>query len=150
MPESTAAGSQFRTERDSLGEMRVPADALYGPQTQRAVENFPISNLRFPRRFIAAMGIIKRAAAEANMELDQLDERIGRAIVAAADEVIEGKLDGQFVLDIFQTGSGTSTNMNANEVIASRASQILGDGAKVHPNDQVNMGQSSNDVIPTA
>ncbi|CAN5775409.1 class II fumarate hydratase [soil metagenome] len=150
MPESTAAGSQFRTERDSLGEMRVPADALYGPQTQRAVENFPISNLRFPRRFIAAMGIIKRAAAEANMELDQLDERISRAIVAAADEVIEGKLDGQFVLDIFQTGSGTSTNMNANEVIASRASQILGDGAKVHPNDQVNMGQSSNDVIPTA
>ncbi|MGI9181001.1 MAG: class II fumarate hydratase, partial [Longimicrobiaceae bacterium] len=150
MPESTAAGSQFRTERDSLGEMRVPADALYGSQTQRAVENFPISNLRFPRRFIAAMGIIKRAAAEANMELDQLDERIGRAIIAAADEVIEGKLDDQFVLDIFQTGSGTSTNMNANEVIASRASQILGDGAKVHPNDQVNMGQSSNDVIPTA
>ncbi len=143
-------GARFRIERDSLGEMRVPADALYGPQTQRAVENFPISDLRFSRRFIAAMGIIKKAAAEANIELNQLDERIGNAIAAAADEVIAGRLDDQFVLDIFQTGSGTSTNMNANEVIASRAGQILGDGTKVHPNDQVNMGQSSNDVIPTA
>jgi fumarate hydratase class II len=141
----------FRTERDSLGEMRVPADALYGAQTQRAVENFPISNLRFPRRFIAALGIIKKVAAQANMELDQLSEQIGNAIVQAAQEVIDGTLDDQFVLDIFQTGSGTSTNMNTNEVIASRATQLLGDGAeRVHPNDHVNMGQSSNDVIPTA
>lgn len=143
----------FRVERDSLGEMRVPVDALYGAQTQRAVENFPISGIRFSRRFIAAMGTIKKAAAEANLELELLDSRIGEAIVAAAGEVIEGDWDGEFVVDIFQTGSGTSTNMNANEVIASRAAQILGAeaGAKsVHPNDHVNMGQSSNDVIPTA
>jgi fumarate hydratase class II len=143
----------FRTERDSLGEMRVPADALYAAQTQRAVENFPISGLRFPRRFIAALGVIKRSAAQANMELGELDERVGAAIVQAADEVIRGLLDEQFVLDIFQTGSGTSTNMNANEVIASRAAQLLGEqiGSRaVHPNDHVNMGQSSNDVIPTA
>ena len=143
----------FRVERDSLGEMRVPAEALYAAQTQRAVENFPISGIRFPRRFIAAMGTIKKAAAEANLELDQLDARIGEAVVAASGEVIEGRWDDQFVLDIFQTGSGTSTNMNANEVIASRAAQILGEevGEKaVHPNDHVNMGQSSNDVIPTA
>ncbi|HET8654125.1 MAG TPA: class II fumarate hydratase [Longimicrobiaceae bacterium] len=143
----------YRIERDSLGEMRVPADALYAAQTQRAVENFPISDLRFPRRFIAALGIIKRSAAQTNMELGELDARIGNAIVQAADEVIEGELDGQFVLDIFQTGSGTSTNMNANEVIATRAAQLLGEpvGSKaVHPNDHVNMGQSSNDVIPTA
>ena len=142
-----------RVERDSLGEMRVPKDALYAAQTQRAVENFPISDLRFPRRFIAALGTIKKAAAQANMELDQLERRIGDAIVRAAEEVIEGKLDDQFVLDIFQTGSGTSSNMNANEVIASRAAQLLGEeiGSKaVHPNDHVNMGQSSNDVIPTA
>jgi fumarate hydratase, class II len=133
--------------------MQVPADALYAAQTQRAVENFPISGIRFSRRFIAALGIIKKAAAEANVELDQLDERIGRAIGRAADEVIDGKLDAEFVLDIFQTGSGTSSNMNANEVIAARAGQLLGDGAgkaSVHPNDHVNMGQSSNDVIPTA
>jgi fumarate hydratase class II len=142
-----------RIERDSMGEMQVPADALYGAQTQRAVLNFPISSLRFPRSFIAAMGMIKKAAAQVNMELGELDERRGNAIIGACDEVIEGKLDSQFVLDIFQTGSGTSTNMNANEVIASRASQILGSdlGSKeVHPNDHVNMGQSSNDVIPTA
>jgi fumarate hydratase, class II len=153
MPEPTSAASpQFRTERDSLGEMQVPADALYGAQTQRAVENFPISNLRFSRRFVAALGTIKRACAEANLEMELLDERIGRAIVQAADEVVEGKLDGQFVLDIFQTGSGTSSNMNANEVIAARAAQILGgeQSTRVHPNDHVNMGQSSNDVIPTA
>jgi fumarate hydratase class II len=141
---------QFRTERDSLGEMQVPADALYGPQTQRAVENFPISNLRFPRRFIAALGLIKRSAAEANVELEQLDPVKAQAIVRAADEVIAGTLDAQFVLDIFQTGSGTSTNMNTNEVIARRATQLLDGAAKVHPNDDVNMGQSSNDVIPTA
>jgi fumarate hydratase, class II len=150
-PNTSATG--FRTERDSLGEMQVPADALYAAQTQRAVENFPISTLRFSRRFIAALGTIKRACAEANVEMELLDERIGRAIAQAADEVVEGKLDGQFVLDIFQTGSGTSSNMNVNEVIAARAAQILGEtpGAKaVHPNDHVNMGQSSNDVIPTA
>ncbi len=144
--------TDFRVERDSLGEMRVPADALYAAQTQRAVENFPISGIRFSRRFIAALGTIKKAAAQANVELGELDGRIGDAIVSAADEVVEGKLDAQFVLDVFQTGSGTSTNMNANEVIASRARQILGAGAsaRVHPNDDVNMGQSSNDVIPTA
>ncbi len=143
----------MRIERDSMGEMQVPGDALYGAQTQRAVLNFPISNLRFSRSFIAAMGLIKKAAAEVNMELGELDERRGQAIVQAADEVIRGDLDQQFVLDIFQTGSGTSTNMNTNEVIASRASQILGADLtlkEVHPNDHVNMGQSSNDVIPTA
>jgi len=148
-----AEETNFRVERDSLGEMRVPADALYAAQTQRAVENFPISSLRFPRRFIAAIGTIKKAAAQANMEMDQLDRRIGDAIVRAAEEVVDGRLDDQFVLDIFQTGSGTSTNMNANEVIATRAIQLLGDGPgsrAVHPNDHVNMGQSSNDVIPTA
>jgi fumarate hydratase, class II len=141
----------YRTERDSLGEMRVPADALWGAQTQRAVENFPISGIRFPRRFIHALGVIKKAAAQANAELGVLDPTVADAIVRAADEVIAGRLDDQFVLDIFQTGSGTSTNMNANEVIATRATQLLGEGKpKVHPNDHVNMGQSSNDVIPTA
>jgi fumarate hydratase, class II len=141
----------YRTERDSLGEMQVPADALYAAQTQRAVENFPISDLRFTRRFIAAIGMVKKAAALANVELDQMDEATGRAIVVAADQVIEGRWDSQFVLDIFQTGSGTSTNMNANEVIASLARRSGGEeGAQVHPNDHVNMGQSSNDVIPTA
>jgi fumarate hydratase class II len=140
--------SGFRTERDSLGEMQVPADALYGPQTQRAVENFPISGIRFPRRFIHALGTIKKAAAQANAEMGLLEAEIADAIARAADEVIEGRLDGEFVLDIFQTGSGTSSNMNANEVIGTRASQLL--GRKVHPNDHVNMGQSSNDVIPTA
>jgi len=143
-----------RIERDSMGEIHIPASALYGAQTQRAVENFPISNLRFPREFIRAIGLIKLASARSNMELGLIDKRIGGAIVAAAQEVVEGKLDQQFVVDIFQTGSGTSTNMNANEVIANRAIQILGGvvGAKkpVHPNDHVNMGQSSNDVIPTA
>src|SRR5687768_2289720 len=145
--------SGFRTERDSLGEMQVPAAALYGPQTQRAVENFPISGIRFPRRFIAALGSIKKAAALANVEMELLEPRVADAIVAAADEVIDGRWDDQFVLDIFQTGSGTSSNMNANEVIATRAGQILGEGGgsrSVHPNDDVNMGQSSNDVIPTA
>src|SRR5687768_2370035 len=141
--------SGFRTERDSLGEMQVPADALYGPQTQRAVENFPISGIRFPRRFIHALGTIKKAAAQANVQMGLLDAEIGDAIARAADEVIEGRLDGEFVLDVFQTGSGTSSNMNANEVIATRATQLRG-GTRVHPNDHVNMGQSSNDVIPTA
>ncbi len=143
-----------RIERDSMGEMRVPADALYGAQTQRAVENFPISNLRFPREFIRAMGLIKLAAVETNMELKLIDKRIGNAIAEAAKEVAEGKHDEHFVVDIFQTGSGTSTNMNANEVVSNRAIQMLGGviGSKkpVHPNDHVNLGQSSNDVIPTA
>jgi fumarate hydratase, class II len=141
-----------RTEKDSLGEMQVPANALYGAQTQRAVENFPISDLRFPRSFIAGLGMIKKAAAETNMELGLLDAGLGRAIMDAADEVIRGDHDAQFVVDIFQTGSGTSTNMNANEVLARRASQLRGGaGAEaVHPNDHVNAGQSSNDVIPTA
>jgi fumarate hydratase class II len=139
----------YRIEKDSLGEMKVPEDALYGPQTQRAVENFPISGQRFGRRFIEALGVIKRAAAETNMEQGHLDAAVGKAIVAAATEVAEGKWDDQFVLDIYQTGSGTSTNMNANEVVAHRASALTKDG-KVHPNDHVNFGQSSNDVIPTA
>jgi fumarate hydratase class II len=137
-----------RIERDSMGEMRVPKDALYGASTQRAVENFPISGYRFPRRFIHALGLIKETAALANQELGLLPKAIAAAIAAAAAEVTSGALDAQFVLDIFQTGSGTSTNMNANEVIATRASARLGN--KVHPNDHVNMGQSSNDVIPTA
>jgi fumarate hydratase, class II len=143
----------MRTEKDSLGEMQVPADALYGAQTQRAVENFPISDLRFPRSFIAALGKIKKAAAETNVELGLLDADLARSITQAADEVIAGQHDAQFVIDIFQTGSGTSTNMNVNEVIANRAIQIRGGriGEKgVHPNDHVNAGQSSNDVIPTA
>jgi fumarate hydratase, class II len=138
----------YRTERDSLGEMRVPADALYAAQTQRAVENFPISDLRFPRGFIAALGLIKRAAAETNVELGLVEEGVGRAIADAAAEVEDGAHDAQFVVDIFQTGSGTSTNMNVNEVIATLASRRL--GASVHPNDHVNHGQSSNDVIPAA
>ena len=147
------ATSDYRIERDTLGEMKVPADALYGASTQRAVENFPVSGLRFPRRFIRALGAIKMTAAQVNMALGLLDERIGTAVERAAREVMEGELDDEFVVDIFQTGSGTSTNMNANEVIANRATQILGGaiGSKeVHPNDHVNMGQSSNDVIPTA
>ncbi len=147
------ATSDYRIERDSLGEMKVPAEALYGASTQRAVENFPVSGLRFPRRFIRALGAIKMTAAQVNMSLGVLDKRLGAAIEQAATEAMDGKLDDQFVVDIFQTGSGTSTNMNANEVIANRAIQILGGamGSKeVHPNDHVNMGQSSNDVIPTS
>ena len=145
--------SEFRTEKDSMGEIKVPANAYYGAQTARAVENFPISGVPFPRRFIYALGVIKRSCARANMDRGDLDRRIGDAIVAAATEVADGKLDRDFPLDIYQTGSGTSTNMNANEVIANRAAEILGEerGAKsVHPNDHVNMSQSSNDVIPTA
>ena len=149
----TTSNSGLRIERDSMGEMEVPADALYGASTMRAVLNFPISDLRFPRAFIRALGLVKQAAAQANMSLGVLDETPGNAIVAAAQEVIDGRLDNHFVLDVFQTGSGTSTNTNANEVIANRASQILGGdlgSRRVHPNDQVNLGQSSNDVIPTA
>jgi fumarate hydratase class II len=145
--------SEYRTESDSLGDVRVPADALYGAQTQRAKENFPISDLRFPRRFIEALGHMKRAAARANHDLGLLDAEPADAIVDAAQEVIDGIHDDEFVLDIFQTGSGTSTNMNANEVIANRASVLVGAerGSKtVHPNDDVNMSQSSNDTIPTS
>ncbi|MGH2557858.1 MAG: class II fumarate hydratase [Thermomicrobiales bacterium] len=141
---------QFRTERDSMGEMRVPAEALYGATTARAVENFPISGIHFSRAFLRALGLIKRAAAEVNAELGLLDGEKARLIVTAAEEVAEGRWDGEFPIDIFQTGSGTSTNINANEVIASRAAHIAGGGAPVHPNDDVNMCQSSNDVIPAA
>lgn len=140
----------FRTEQDSLGEMQVPADALYGAQTQRAVENFPISGQRFGRRFIEALGLIKKFAAQTNEELGNLEEPIARSIMSAAGEVAEGTLDREFVLDIYQTGSGTSTNMNANEVVARRATDLLPGDEAVHPNDHVNFGQSSNDVIPTA
>ncbi|RME84775.1 MAG: class II fumarate hydratase [Zetaproteobacteria bacterium] len=139
----------FRIERDTMGEMRVPEDALYGAQTARAVLNFPISGERMPREMIEALGWIKHAAAEVNLELGRLDEPRARAIAEAAQEVAEGRWDAHFPVDVFQTGSGTSTNMNANEVIAHRAMQIA-PGLAVHPNDHVNMGQSSNDVIPTA
>ncbi len=144
--------NRFRVERDSLGEVHVPADALYGAQTQRAFENFPISGQRFGRRFIQALGLIKKSAARVNRELGYLDGHTARAIAAAATEVARGDRDGEFVLDVYQTGSGTSSNMNANEVIAALANRILeGSGAApVHPNDHVNFGQSSNDVIPTA
>ena len=138
-----------RIERDSMGEVRVPADALYGAQTQRAVENFPISGRRFGRRFIQALGRLKQAAAETNAELGFLSAEMGRAIAEAADEVADGRWDDHFPLDVYQTGSGTSTNMNANEVIAALAGRRM-DGERVHPNDHVNCGQSSNDVIPTA
>ena len=143
-----------RSESDSLGEVAVPRDALFGAQTSRALGNFPISDLRKPRRFIQALGAIKLEAANVNHELGLLDEEIRDTIVQAGEEVVDGEHDSAFVLDVFQTGSGTSTNMNANEVISNRAIQLLGGevGSKepVHPNDHVNMGQSSNDVIPTA
>ncbi len=148
------AADAHRIERDSMGEMRIPADRLYGAQTERARRNFPISDLRFGRPFIEALGAIKRTAARVNRDLGLLDDERAAAIERAAGEVMEGALDEHFVLDIFQTGSGTSTNMNANEVIANRAIQVLGGevGSRdpVHPNDHVNLGQSSNDVIPTA
>jgi len=139
---------EFRIEKDSMGEVRVPADALYKAQTQRAVDNFPISGIRFPRTFIRALGMVKAAAAAVNHDLGLMDAAMSDAIQAASSEVADGKHDAQFPIDIFQTGSGTSTNMNANEVIATVASEKL--GSAVHPNDHVNMGQSSNDVIPTA
>ncbi|MCH2461619.1 MAG: class II fumarate hydratase [Gemmatimonadetes bacterium] len=139
-----------RIENDSLGEVRVPADALYGAQTQRAVENFPISGQRVGRGFIQALGLLKKAAALTNEELGNLDGKIAEAIATAAGEVAVGEWDGEFVVDVYQTGSGTSTNMNANEVMAHRANQILGHDGSVHPNDHVNFGQSSNDVIPSA
>ncbi|MFO8076023.1 MAG: class II fumarate hydratase [Egibacteraceae bacterium] len=143
-----------RTERDSMGEMQVPVDAYYGAQTQRAVENFPISGLRIPRQVIRALGLIKASAAVYNHRVGVLDDRQYEAIVQAADEVADGAHDAHFVVDVYQTGSGTSSNMNANEVIANRAIELLGGemGSKdpVHPNDHVNAGQSSNDVFPTA
>lgn len=147
--------ADFRIEKDSLGEMQVPADALYAAQTQRAVENFPVSGLRPYRAFIWSMAMIKRAAAEVHLDLGLLPEDKARAIMQAADEVIAGQWDAQFVVDPFQAGAGTSHNMNTNEVIANRASQILGHdllqpGKPVNPNDHVNMAQSTNDTIPTA
>ena len=148
------AMAEFRVDKDFLGDVRVPVNAYWGAQTQRAIENFPISGLRFGRRFLYALGLIKKAAAEGNLELGLLDAKLARAIVQAADEVVEGKLDAQFPIDVFQTGSGTSTNTNANEVIANRANEMMGSrlGTKgaIHPNDHVNIGQSSNDVIPSA
>ncbi|WP_096389059.1 class II fumarate hydratase [Halopenitus persicus] len=146
-------GDDYRIESDSLGEMQVPADAYWGAQTQRAVENFPISGITFGRRFVRALGIVKKSAAQANRDLGLLEEETAAAIVEAADEVIAGEHDDQFPVDVFQTGSGTSSNMNANEVIANRAAEIAGaeiGDRVVHPNDHVNYGQSSNDVIPTA
>ncbi|HEY3786760.1 MAG TPA: class II fumarate hydratase [Steroidobacteraceae bacterium] len=139
--------NSFRIERDSMGELQVPADALWGAQTQRAVQNFPISGLPMPRAFIAALGLLKQAAARANARLELLDPALAQVIDAAAAEVAAGRHDAQFPIDVFQTGSGTSTNMNANEVIATLATRRL--GRPVHPNDHVNMGQSSNDCIPT-
>lgn len=139
--------SQYRIERDSMGELKVPADALYGAQTQRAVDNFPISGLTMPREFIRALGLIKSAAAQANADLGHLKKTSAKAIRKAAERVAKGEFDAQFPIDVFQTGSGTSSNMNANEVIAHVCANA---GAKVHPNDDVNNGQSSNDVIPTA
>jgi len=140
--------SSHRIERDSMGELEVPADALWGAQTQRAVENFPVSGRRMPRGFIRALGLIKQSAAAANAKLGLLEEAVSRAIAESAEEVARGQHDAHFPIDVFQTGSGTSTNMNANEVIAHLAARRL--GRAVHPNDQVNMCQSSNDVIPTA
>ena len=144
----------YRIERDSMGPVRVPKEAYYGAQTQRAIENFPVSGWRFGREFLYALGLIKYASAKTNFELGLLGKRIVKAIEQASREVMEGRWDKQFVVDIFQTGSGTSTNMNGNEVIANRANQILGSkrGAyrPVHPNDHVNLGQSSNDVFPSA
>lgn len=139
--------SQFRIERDSMGELKVPVDALYGAQTQRAVDNFPISGLAMPREFIRALGLIKSAAAQANADLGHLKKASAKAIRKAAERVAKGEYDAHFPIDVFQTGSGTSSNMNANEVIAHLCAAA---GSKVHPNDDVNNGQSSNDVIPTA
>src|SRR5689334_12111285 len=143
-----------RLERDPLGEHAVPAGAYYGIQTQRAAENFPISGLRAPDVLVTATILIKKAAAEANMSAGVLPQDIGRAIVAAADEVLGGALRDQFVVDVYQAGAGTSHNMNANEVLANRAAELLGEPrgvyTRVHPNDHVNMGQSTNDVFPTA
>src|SRR5436190_12979550 len=145
---------EFRTERDPLGELQVPADAYYGVQTARAVENFTISGLTAPADLVTATILVKKAAAEANLTLGRLDGAVARAIIAAADEVLDGRLRDQFVVDVYQAGAGTSHNMNANEVLANRAAELLGaprgSYARVHPNDHVNMGQSTNDVFPTS
>jgi len=142
--------SEFRIEKDSMGEVKVPKDALYGAQTQRAHDNFPISGIKFSREFIEALGYVKNSAAAVNAELGLIDEGVAKAIKAAAQEVIDGMHDKEFVIDIFQTGSGTSTNMNANEMIAHRANELKKDlDVNIHPNDHINYGQSSNDVIPT-
>src|SRR5690349_16659457 len=144
----------FRTERDPLGEVQVPADAYYGVQTMRAVENFPISGMRAHPDLVTATILVKKSAAETNAALGRLDRDVAAAIVAAADEVLAGALRDQFVVDVYQAGAGTSHNMNANEVLANRAAEILGAPrgtyTRVHPNDHVNMGQSTNDVFPTA
>jgi aspartate ammonia-lyase len=146
--------AQYRIERDPLGEVRVPAAAYYGVQTQRAVENFPISGLTAPPELVTATVQVKKAAAEANRDLQRLDRGVAQAIVAAADELLAGHLRDQFVVDVYQAGAGTSHNMNTNEVLANRAAELLGgvkgDYVRVHPNDHVNMGQSTNDVFPTA
>jgi len=141
---------ETRVERDTMGEVRLPAAALWGAQTQRAVENFPVSGEPIPARLVHALGLVKLAAAKVNRDLELLKPDVADAIAAAAQTVADGAHDEQFPIDVFQTGSGTSSNMNANEVIATLASRALGDGARVHPNDQVNLGQSSNDAIPTA
>src|SRR5213594_2091052 len=145
---------RFRTERDPLGELSVPDDAYYGVQTARAVENFPISGLRAPADLVTATILVKKAAAESNATLGRLDGAVARAIVSAADEILAGKLRDEFVVDVYQAGAGTSHNMNANEVLANRAAELLGEPrgvyTRVHPNDHVNMGQSTNDVFPTA
>ena len=150
MTDTTAPAGATRVERDSMGEMEVPADALYGASTQRAVLNFPISGQPLPRRFIRALALIKQAAAEANQELGLLPADVAEAIAAAAAEVAEGRHDAQFPIDVYQTGSGTSTNTNMNEVVATLATRRLGGDRRVHPNDDVNKCQSSNDTIPTA
>jgi len=142
--------SEFRTEKDSMGEMQVPAEAYYAAQTQRAVENFQISGSPIPEALVSALGMVKGAAAKANKDLGLLDEERANAIILAADEVASGALTSQFVVDVYQTGSGTSSNMNANEVIARRAKELASSDIDIHPNDHVNMGQSSNDVFPTA
>ena len=139
---------EFRTEKDSMGEFQVPTEAKYGASTARAVENFPISNLRFSRSFIKALGEIKKACAEVNLKNKLLEKKVADSIINASQQVVNGEHDTDFVVDIFQTGSGTSTNMNANEIIAKIASESLNEA--IHPNDHVNMSQSSNDVIPTA
>ena len=157
MPQTPDAAAETRIEKDSMGEMPVPADALYGASTARAVANFPIANRPLPPQVIHAFGHLKAACAQANKDLGKLDAKLADAIIAAADEVAQGKHDAHFPVDVYQTGSGTSTNMNANEVIATLANQRLAGGpkgpasdTKVHPNDHVNMGQSSNDTFPTA
>src|SRR5436190_11976253 len=151
---ATSYDMSFRTERDSLGEIEVPADAYYGAQTARAVENFPISGLRAAPDLVTATILVKKAAAEANAALGRLDSDIATAIVASADEILGGALRDQFVVDVYQAGAGTSHNMNANEVLANRAAEMLGEPrgvyTRVHPNDHVNMSQSTNDVYPTA